>query len=182
VRRAYIAAGLLFLAVSSIAPLALATDPKILKGKANVTDGLTAQSVPSPIVADAGTETFHGGLLVEFQEVGLGSATSTSYVASASASATYACVNGGSNNPKASNKITVSGPESGSATFASDANGQVRAQIAMPPLGPGSFSCPSGQDLVLASVSYTNVRITDTTNNVFKDIPGTFTLTLVNLK
>ena len=52
----------------------------------------------------------------------------------------------------------------------------------MPPLGPGSFSCPSGQDLVLASVSYTNVRITDTTNNVFKDIPGTFTLTLVNLK
>jgi hypothetical protein len=35
-------------------------------------------------------------------------------------------------------------------------------------------SRPPGQSLQLASVSYTNVAITDTTNGVTEPIPGTF--------
>lgn len=36
----------------------------------------------------------------------------------------------------------------------------------------GRLSCPSGQTLQLALVSYTNVAITDTTNGVTEPIPG----------
>ena len=173
-RRAPITVGLPLLAVLALSTLAYAAKPHFSDATAITTDGLNSAG------ATSAPQTFHGGLLVDFREAGLGATSGTNYVVSASATATYACVNGGGNNPKASNKVTVSGPVSGGATFSADANGQVTAQIAVPPLGPGDFTCPGGQSLVLASVSYTNVRITDTTNNVFKDIPGTFTLTLVS--
>jgi hypothetical protein len=39
---------------------------------------------------------------------------------------------------------------------------------------PSDISCPPGQSLELASVSYTNVIITDTTNNVAESVDGTF--------
>lgn len=174
-RRTGVTLGFLFLAVCSIATLALG-DTKIVKGNAQVIDGETRSLSPLAV------ETFHGGLLVSFQEVGLGSSDPTDYAASASASATYACINAGGNNPKASNKTTVTGPVSGGATFTADAGGNIKAQVSIAPLGPGTFTCPSGQTLILVSVSYTNVRITDVTNNVYRDIPGTFSLDLVNIR
>jgi hypothetical protein len=39
---------------------------------------------------------------------------------------------------------------------------------------PSDISCPPGQSLELASVTYTNVVLTDTTNNVVQPIAGTF--------
>jgi hypothetical protein len=39
---------------------------------------------------------------------------------------------------------------------------------------PSNISCPNGQRLELASASYTNVTLTDTTNNIIAPIPGTF--------
>jgi hypothetical protein len=175
VRRNGVTFGFLLLAVCSMATLAQG-NTKITKGTAQVIDGETRT------LSALAVETFHGGLLVSFQEVGLGSTDPTDYVVSAGATATYACVNSGGNNPKASNKTTVTGPVSGGASFTADAGGNLKAQISIPPLGPGTFSCPSGQTLILASVSYTNVRITDVTNNVYKDIPGTYSLTLVTIK
>jgi hypothetical protein len=49
----------------------------------------------------------------------------------------------------------------------------VRGSISLGPLSAGSFSCPSGQTLVLASVSYTNITLTDTTNNVSTSVADT---------
>jgi hypothetical protein len=62
----------------------------------------------------------------------------------------------------------------------SDGNGKVIGSIGVPPLNaPNGFTCVPGQSVVLADVSYTNVVITDTTNNVSYNIPGTFKLVFV---
>jgi hypothetical protein len=113
-------------------------------------------------------------LAVSFKEAGLGTNQLINYTASADATATYVCVNRGGGNPSASNKTTVSGPVSATGTFNSGKNGQVTASLTLTPPGPGNFSCPSGQSREIAQVTYTNVAITDTTNNVTEPIPGTF--------
>jgi hypothetical protein len=113
-------------------------------------------------------------LTVSFKEAGLGTNQLITYVASADATATYVCVNRGGANPSAANKTTVTAPVSETGTFSSGKNGQVTASLTIAPPGPGSFTCPSGQSLELASASYTNVAITDTTNNVTEPIAGTF--------
>jgi hypothetical protein len=99
-----------------------------------------------------------GNLLCSFKEVGLGTISATSVTCTADATATYACINGGGNHPKATNKATVSGPVVGGGSFPVR-NGQTTGTTTASPPGPGSFSCPSGQRLVLASVSYTNVTL-----------------------
>src|SRR6266545_1186047 len=45
-------------------------------------------------------------------------------------------------------------------------DGRVQQSLTAGPLSAGSFTCPSGQRLVLAKVTYTNIVLTDTTNNV----------------
>ena len=129
----------------------------------------------SPHFVQASATLSGQNLNVSFKEAGLGDNQLISYVASADATATYVCVNRGGANPSASNKETVSGPVSATGTFSSGKNGQVTASLTLNPPGPGSFSCPSGQSLQVASVTYTNVAITDKTNGVTESIPGTFT-------
>ena len=157
---------LLFLALA--APHAHAAKAHFIKGEASVTDG---ELGPTTRVG------FHGGLLVSFVEVGLGSNLGIDYLVTADASATSACINNGGNQPSAENKGTVAGPVSTSGTFTADKNGRVTASLAVAPLGPGDLSCPPGQTLYLTEVSYTNVVLTDTTNGVTLSIPGTFSLT-----
>jgi hypothetical protein len=106
-----------------------------------------------------------GSLTVSFKEAGLGTNQLIDYTLTADATATYVCVNRGGANPSAQNKTTVAGPVSASGTFNSGKNGQVTASLTVSP-PPSDISCPSGQTLELASVSYTNVTLTDTTNNV----------------
>jgi hypothetical protein len=50
-------------------------------------------------------------------------------------------------------------------------NGRVVVSLTAGPLSSGSFACPSGQRLVLACVTYTNIVLTETTNGVTADIP-----------
>jgi hypothetical protein len=114
-------------------------------------------------------------LNVNFKEAGLGTNQQITYVASADASATFVCVNKGGGNPSASNKTTVSGPVTATGTFSSGKNGQVTASLTLTPPGPGGFTCPPGQSRQLAEASYTNVSVTDTTNNITEPVPGTFT-------
>src|SRR5262245_33953630 len=104
--------------------------------------------------------------VVSWKEAGLGDNQRIDYVASADATATYNCVNNGGQCPNAANKVTVSGPVTATGTFTSGKNGQITASLTLEPPGPGSFSCPPGQTLTLSEVSYSNIRITDTTNNV----------------
>src|SRR5215207_2160448 len=114
-----------------------------------------------------------GSLTVNFKEAGLGTNQLIDYALTADATATYVCVNRGGANPSAQNKTTVSGPVIATGTFSSGKNGQVTASLTVSP-PPSDISCPPGQSLELASVIYTNVTLTKTTNNVSIAIGGTF--------
>jgi|SRR5882724_7541650 len=123
-----------------------------------------------------------GSLVVSWDERGVGNGGSDGlvhYTLTVDASATYGCVNGGGNHPKAANKETFNGPLSADAAFAPSKNGRIIGSLTVGPLGAGDFSCPGGQTLVLGSVSYTNVSLTDTTFGSTADIAGSFSRTLV---
>ncbi|TQM62688.1 hypothetical protein [Humibacillus xanthopallidus] len=111
-----------------------------------------------------------GSLVVSFDERGLGNGN-IDYTLTADASAVYACINGGGNHPKAANKETVNGDVSAAGSFESK-NGRVQASLSAGPIDAGGFSCPSGQRLVLASVSYWNIVLTDTTNGTTVSVPN----------
>ena len=129
----------------------------------------------SPHFVSANAALSGTNLVVSFKEAGLGTNQLITYTASADSTVTYVCVNRGGANPSASNKTTISGPVSATGTFSSGKNGQVTSSLTLNPPGPGSFSCPSGQSLQIAQVTYTNVAITDTTNGITEPIAGTFT-------
>ena len=131
----------------------------------------TSLALASPAFADA--PKFHsasssvnnaGALVVNFDERGLGN-ENIDYTLTASASAVYACINGGNNHPQAANKETVNAEVSAAGSF-EPKNGRVVASLSAGPPSAGAFSCPNGQRLVLASVSYTNIVLTDTSNGV----------------
>src|SRR5438309_8645531 len=69
-----------------------------------------------------------GALSVHIDEAGLGDGTTTNYSLTANASATWACINGGGNHPKAANKETVVGQVSAGASF-QPKNGRVQADM-----------------------------------------------------
>jgi len=116
----------------------------------------------SDAVVTTGTDA--GDLVVSFKEAGLGNNVTINYTASGGGSATYACINGGGNHPSASNKVTNQGPVSASGAFNSGKNGSITASLTLEEVGAGTFSCPGGQSLVLGSVSYSGVTLTDDTN------------------
>lgn len=117
-------------------------------------------------------------LQVNFKEAGLGDNQLITYVASATSSATYACVNNGGNHPQAANKTFVSGLVSTSGQFSSGQNGNVFGSLLLQPIGPGNFACPAGQTLELVQISYSNIQVKDTTNGVSESVPGTFSACL----
>lgn len=108
----------------------------------------------------------NGDLTCSWKEAGLGNNQNITYVCSATATAVYVCINGGNKNPSASNKTTVSDDVSAEGTFNSGKNGSITASLVVHPPGAGSFTCPPGQTLGLAQVSYINVLLTDTTNGI----------------
>lgn len=113
-----------------------------------------------------------GALVVSWDEAGVGQ-EQVNYVLTADSTAVYACINGGGKHPKAANKETASGPLTSPEVGFLPQNGRVQGSISLGPISAGSFSCPNGQKLVLASVSYTNIVLTDTTNNVSTSIADT---------
>ena len=129
---------------------------------------LTVATLTASVFADSphfisGSSGLSGASLnCSFKEAGLGNlgVTSITITCSANATAIYECVNGGSNHPKAANKETVTAPVSGSGVFPIR-NGQTTGTLVVvsSPPGPGSFTCPNGQTLVLFSVTYTNVSV-----------------------
>jgi hypothetical protein len=132
-----------------------------------------ALAVSPHFISASGTLNGDGSLTVTFKEAGLGTNQNITYTLTAQGTATYVCVNNGGSNPSAKNKTTVAGPVSATGTFSSGKNGNVNASLTVTP-PPSDITCPSGQKLELASVSYTDVTLTDTTNNVTAPIPGTF--------
>ena len=110
-----------------------------------------------------------GAVVVSFDERGLGNGN-IDYLLTADAEAVFACINGGGKHPQAANKETINAEVSGNASFESK-NGRVTASISAGPPSAGSFSCPGGQRLVFASVVYTNIVLTDLTNNSSVGVP-----------
>lgn len=141
---------LVFMAFALVAQQALAVSPHFIRA--------------------TGTLNANGSLTVDFKEAGLGTNQNINYLLTADATATYVCVNKGGANPSAQNKTTVAGPVSATGTFNSGKNGQVTASLTVNP-PPSDISCPPGQRLELASVSYTNITLTDTTNGVTISVP-----------
>ncbi len=140
----------------------------------NFTAGIALAQSPHFVSDSASGPDSDGNLIVSFKEAGLGNNATITYMASANATATYGCINGGDKHPKAANKTSVGGPVTAMGTFTSGQNGSISQSLTLEPPSAGSFTCPSGQTLTLVSVSYTDVTITDTTNNITDDIPGTY--------
>jgi hypothetical protein len=114
-----------------------------------------------------------GALTVAFKDAGLGTGVSSIAVTlTADANAEYQCWNNGGHHPKAGNKETVAGPLVNTDSFPVR-HGQVTASISVGPLGPGDFSCPSGQTLYLMSITYSNIVVSDATGNSTTTTPST---------
>ena len=150
------------IAVLSLMALALAAVPALA-------DSAKFQSA-SGRISDS------GALLLSWRETGLGNTNEFPDVHYAvhvdEATAEYACINGGNKHPQAANKETVTEPIDANVT-APIRNGSASGRdvlVTGTPPGPGDFSCPSGQRLVLASVSYSGITITDTDHNVFATV------------
>jgi hypothetical protein len=114
-----------------------------------------------------------GTLNASFRIAGLGSNQSLTVTASADATATYACMNKGQNCPNAANKVDVSGTVTAQGTFTSGKNGSIRGSLTVEP-PPTSLTCPGGQKLVLARVSYTNVSLSAPGAGACNSSPTTF--------
>jgi hypothetical protein len=127
-----------------------------------------------PVAASAGSAHFiksqtsasqnGNNLVCSFKEAGLSAGSTETITCSANATATYECINGGNKHPQATNKETVNSAVSGSGSFTADQNGNITGSVSSGPPGPGDFACPSGQTMVLSSVSYSNITLTDTTS------------------
>ena len=110
-----------------------------------------------------------GALVASWDERGLGN-TNVDYTLTADAEAVYACINKGGNHPQAANKETFNAEVSANGSF-EPRNGRIQASLTAGPPSAGSFTCPGGQRLVLASVAYTNIVLTDTSNGVTATLP-----------
>jgi len=108
-----------------------------------------------------------GDLVVRFKETGLGDAETT-YLFSADATITCTCVTNSGRCPNAANKETFAEEVATGGTF-SPKNGSVTATLTLsaPECPSGAPpTCGGGQDFVLSAVNYTNISLTDVTNNV----------------
>jgi len=125
--------------------------------------GPAAADSPHFISAGTASITNSGAYLVSnFKEAGLGNTVATEAITlNATATATYVCINGGGNHPKASNKQSVTAPLTNTQSFPVR-NGQTTGSISVGPPAAGPFQppCSPPQTVQLAFVSYTNVSLT----------------------
>jgi hypothetical protein len=103
-------------------------------------------------------------VIVKWTEVGLGFTDGIDYVASATARARFQCVNRGNNCPSASNKQDVLVNLSVGGHFAVE-NGRITDDLTIP-TPESTLTCPGNQVVGVVFVDFTNIRLTDTTNNV----------------
>jgi hypothetical protein len=137
--------------------------------------------MPWVALATSGAHFFHdttdsiadnGALSIHIDEAGVGQQQVNYTLDIVTATANYACINGGGKNPSAVNKRTFqSSVASGFAETPQNGRVDVTTSINGTPLSSDGFSCPSGQTLVLASVSYSGITLTDTSNSVSTTLP-----------
>ena len=115
-------------------------------------------------------------VIVSFKEAGLSSGSHETVTVSALTSTAYECVNGGGKNPSASNKRSFTTTVSKSGVFTADRNGNITGSETLSPPSAASlgFSCPSGQTTTFVSVSYSGLKVTDSTSGASTSFSGTF--------
>lgn len=144
----------------------------LLLGGALILSTTLALAVSPHFVTARATVGPDGALVIAWKEAGLGQNVLIDYTASATAQATYVCVNGGGKHPQAANKETLTEPVSQSGSFASGKNGNVVGELVVDPPGPGTFACPPGQRLQLACVVYSDLALSDDTNGISLSLGG----------
>lgn len=167
---AVVSVGALVIGVS----VALAGVPHLKSATGSITDSTTttASTAFSALTSSAAKG---GGfvanpnplLVVRFTATGVD--TGDSFSLSAIASATYVCVNNGNQIPDAANKVTLDLPVTAAAGAANpDKNGRFSGQVTTNPLPfpPNGFSCPSGQSVALAAITFTGIKLEAIDNGV----------------
>jgi hypothetical protein len=133
---------------------------------------------PHFLFANNSIDTSTGALNTAFKEAGLGTGTtSVGITLTADATATYQCYNKAGNKPQGVPKTFGPSGVSGSANFPVR-NGQTTGTLVAGPLGPGTFSCPSGQRTFLDAVSYSNTFVTDQFGNTIHATPDPISATV----
>jgi len=102
----------------------------------------------------------NGSLSVSFRIAGLGAGASDTITAHTTATSTWGCLNGGQQCPNAANKFTSSEELTGTLTVTAGHNGSATGTISLSPATPANF-CPHGQRMVLISVTYGDVTLTN---------------------
>ena len=152
--------------VSAIAVLAVSA-PSAFAGNAHFIKNASSASLSG------------SNLVCQFKEAGLASGSVETVSCNATESVTYECVNGGGKNPSASNKHTFATTASKSGQFTADRNGNIVGSLTLSPASAASlgFSCPPGQTVTFVGVTYSNVRVVDSTSGASISLPGTFSYT-----
>jgi hypothetical protein len=133
---------------------------------------------PHFLFANNSIDTSTGALNTAFKEAGLGTGTtSVGITLTADATATYQCYNKAGNKPQGVPKSFGPSEVTGSANFPVR-NGQTTGTLVAGPLGPGTFSCPSGQLLFLDAVSYSNTVVMDQFGTTIHATPDPISATL----
>lgn len=119
----------------------------------------------------------NGTISVSFKEAGLGNDETVFYSFAGNYVADYGCINLGGNHPQASNKTAQTGTLSVSGSFSSGQNGTISGTLSFtPPDASGILSCPGTQVAALVDITYSNLSLRDTSNN----IPATLSTTGVS--
>jgi len=152
----------------------------LISAFAAVVMGASAALAASPhfLFANNSIDTSTGQLNTAFKEVGLGTGTtSVGITITADSTATYQCYNKAGNKPQGVPKTSGPSGVAGSANFPVR-NGQTTGTAVADPVGPGGFSCPSGQRLFIDAVSYSNTQITDQFGNTLHATPDPISATV----
>ncbi|HLH67549.1 MAG TPA: hypothetical protein VKY90_00565 [Candidatus Dormibacteraeota bacterium] len=150
----------------AIVVLALACVP-LLGARPAAAAGSRFASVNATVGVGTGT------LEVSFAEMGLLAGGAIADQARADATVGYGCRDGtGRTDGSASEVVSASVAQVG--WFVPGADGSVRAALSLPAPGPGSFTCRPGEQMILTSVTYTDVSVTDLTNGIGQSVAGTF--------
>lgn len=106
-----------------------------------------------------------GDVKICFKETGLKKDKAVSYLAKGNVTASFACLNPGGNCPKGQ-ETSLKDIVTASATYSPDKHGNVSACITLKAPKPKQNPCPGPMKLVVQSVSWTNLSITDVTNKI----------------
>ncbi|HSB13964.1 MAG TPA: hypothetical protein VLE22_05865 [Bryobacteraceae bacterium] len=133
---------------------------------------VAAEFTQAKASADSG-----GKLQVSWRETGLSPGLQYSYLVTATATATYWCVEGGTRHPTGTPRSAVNSAVWSTDAFTSSKAGTVSGEISLSPPGP-TEACPVGQFLVLHDVIYDEIGLRNESTGASVSIPGAYSVLL----